>query len=221
MFGKHGNLLLISGALLLMSALPASATTVDIFTDNFNRGNSDTVGNGWTEYDHNAADVAIHNNQLRLRDSRSNTTIDAGVAQLGGLDATGLQDIMLSFDFKRNDNTSESSDKINVEWKLSTDAVWTLLFQHGLGNGASNYASVSKALGASADNASGILIRLSTNVTDNANGNTEGALVDNVVLSGTVTETTTTVPLPAGLPLLLSGLVGAGLIGRKRKARLV
>ena len=237
MFCKRSALMLASGALLLMSALPASAVT--IFSDNFNRAPSDTVGNGWEEYNAQANDVAIVNNsgtnctgdnspsgcnnQLRLRDQNGlNGTVDAGVAQIGSLSTTGYQDIMLGLDFKRLSSNSSGNDLFRIQWKLSSDSVWdptNTIYEHGLGSDASSYVPVLLALGPTADNAAGIDIRIYVNLWPTS-GTDEGAIVDNVVLSGNLIPPIGEVPLPGSLPLLLSGLAGASLIVRKRRRRL-
>jgi hypothetical protein len=84
-----------------------SASAVTIFSDDFNRAISDTVGNSWTETEGASSSVSIvhvtgatGDNQLKLQGSLGNNTdLDAAVAQLAGLSTASLQNITLSFDF--------------------------------------------------------------------------------------------------------------------------
>jgi hypothetical protein len=51
---------------LTMSAAVAGPVLTPIFTDQFNRSNSDTVGNSWVEINHDSNEVAIVGNALKL-----------------------------------------------------------------------------------------------------------------------------------------------------------
>lgn len=188
-----------------LTAVPVSAVT--IFMDDFNRANNSTVGNGWLETENNAGDVAIRNGRLRLRDILPGPGIDAAASQLGGLEATGLSDIALMYDWSATSNT-ESSDDLFVQWKLTSQAMWTTLVTHTLGG--SGFVSNTVQLGAGADGQSDIQIRFFTDVSTE----TEAAFIDNVKLTGEVG--TSPVPEPATFALFGLGLIGLGWVQYRR-----
>jgi hypothetical protein len=72
----------------LASAFAAHAGV--IFSDDFNRADSNTVGNGWVEIENVATDAAISGNQLALADNAASVT-----RYLGG---NPLNDISLTLD---------------------------------------------------------------------------------------------------------------------------
>jgi hypothetical protein len=204
----------------LWTASPASAA--QIFSDTFTRSNSNTVGNGWAELNNGASDVAIvgmpANGRLMLRDedaiNNQGVVIDAAATQT--ISTLGYQNITLSFDWAALTD-SDASDLLIAEWRIgsgtwNTTAGAINLASFGLGGDGSFTGSGTLNLGASAANQSDIQFRFRTNVSDDD----EGALIDNVVLSGTAL-TTTQVPEPASLTLFGSGLLGFGAMIRRRR----
>lgn len=173
------------GALAATVAAPASADV--IWQDQFNRRNSDTVGNGWAEIERDSSDVAISGNALMLRDEYKNskntvTNPDAAATQ-SAISTLGYEDIFVAFSWAPLTD-SESSDKLNVSWKLGSASSWSLLGSFGLG-GSGSFTTSSFSLGALADDSS-IDLRFWTSVNDDD----EGARIDWVTVSGTA------IPLP-------------------------
>lgn len=196
----------------LWTASPASAA--QIFSDNFNRSNNNTVGNNWSEIEDSNHDVSIVSNRLMLEDEGGNQFIDAAATQLS-ISTLGYQNITLSFDWAALTD-SDSSDLLIAEWRIGSGA-WntatggTNLATLGLGgNGSFTGSGTLDLIGAG--NQSNIQFRFRTNVSDHD----EGAYVDNVVLSGTAISTTP-VPEPASLTLFGSGLLGLGAMIRRRR----
>src|SRR5690242_19620315 len=122
----------VLAAMSLAVAAVQPAFAVTVFSDDFNRAVSTTVGNGWTETETAAAAVSIvhvtgasGDNQLQLLGSAgNNTTIDELVAQLS-INAAGFNTLALSFDSLSL--VSNSGATLQAEWKLHTSATWTSL----------------------------------------------------------------------------------------------
>ena len=209
----------VAGAALvatLGAATPASAAV--IFSDNFNRSNSNTVGNNWSEIEDSNHDVSIVSDRLMLEDQDGNQFIDAAATQLS-ISTLGFQNITLTFDWAALTD-ADSSDLLIAEWRIGTGA-WntatggTNLATLGLGgNGTFSGAGTLDLIGAA--NQSNIQLRFRTNVSDH----NEGAYVDNVVLSGnSITQQATAVPEPASMTLFAAGLLGFGAMRRRRLAK--
>lgn len=181
-------------ALLCNFASLAQATV--LFSDNFNRSDNNTVGNGWVELEDDANDVAIWNNSMRLRDYLPG---NPDAASTNALSTAGYTDITLTFDWAASDNT-ESSDDLYVDW--SSDGVtYHTLFHTGLGG--SGFESVSLGpLGIGGHDP--FYLRFWTDVSQSS----EWAAIDNVVLSGTavVANNPSTVPEPGTLALFGLGI---------------
>lgn len=192
-------------------AMSAPAHALVIFEDNFQRPTSNTVGNGWSEIEDDSNDVAITtfggaSRFVRLRDSQSG--IDAAISQLGGISTLNHINITLSYDWRPFSN-SEGSDTLVVEWNLVSDGnSWNNVATHGLGG--SGTTSSSFALGVNAANVTNLQFRFRTDTSENRS--TEGAWLDNVVLSGDLSQ----IPEPGTISLLGLGLLGAGIARRRR-----
>ena len=196
-------------AVVLAAFIASPASAAIIFQDNFNRANSDTVGNGWVELEDDSNDVRVKNSTLRLRDTLSGEP-DAAASQLGGLSSLGIFNITLSYDWARLNDESENSDKLHVEWKLTTDSSWNNLATHSLGGGSS-LKSETVSLGSGAENVNNLQIRFWTDVSTSK----EGAKIDNVVLSGNYVYVA--VPEPGTLVLFGLGILGIGYLGWRRR----
>jgi len=204
---------MLGAAALLWGAGSASAVT--IFTDNFNRADNDTVGNGWIEHNDSANDVAIRDNQLRIRDQAS-TAPDAAIAQGTILITTGFTGLQVSFDYRRMQDdgdgvSNEAGDNLLVSWAPSGTSItgtgWTTaatLFSNSDSFVSTGLINLVGALGE-------IDVRLHTVV----NNDDEGYMVDNFSVFGT--PGASAVPLPPAVLLFGTALVGMGLLGRRRK----
>jgi hypothetical protein len=200
-------------AVTVFLCMCSSASAVTIFSDDFNRADSNTVGNGWNEIEDDNNDVAIKNNSLMLRDNRSwffFDLIDAVASHSAS--TTGYQDIFLDFDWKASDDT-ESSDKLYVSWTNTADPLnglfsWDTIFSADLGGSSFESVSVGEIVGA--NNLADFKFAFWTDVSHWS----EYAAIDNVVLRGTPTS----VSNPSSIALLGLGLMGLGLASRKKAA---
>jgi hypothetical protein len=192
-------LMVISLFLLMVGPVYA----IQIFSDDFNRANSNTVGNAWLEYEHNADDVAIVGNYLQLRDEISGT-VDASASR--ALDLSLYKNITISFAW-RPITASEADDYLIIDWTDTTGTTWTEIFKSGLGSDSSSWNIVSARALPGAPNIATFQIRLWTDVSES----NEGANIDYITLNGDLKA----VPEPTTMLLLGFGLLGLGAVRRK------
>jgi len=199
----------ITAAALATGATSASAAT--LFSDDFNRANSNTIGNGWSELSDAANDVAIVGNRVRLRDNIGSTNPDAAIGS-SVIDATGYENINVVFTWQSL-NANEANDRLRLSYAfdpapaLTAQGQWTQVQQ--VSDAGTTVTTQSVNLSA-VDN-SQFSLMFWTVVNGNANNN-EGFYLDNVVVTG---DLIAVVPLPAGAPLLLAGL--GGLVALRRR----
>lgn len=174
---------------MLFWANIVQAASIELFSDNFNRSNANTVGNGWAEIQNGNSDVAIENNTLLLRDYRSGDGVvnpDAAATITPAINAEGYQNLLISFSWSPLFN-SEGSDDLYLSFatSLSSSASsWTTLWSTGLGGNTSFHDVVlSGSLLNPLTGLNAIFLRFWTDVSDSENGNSEGAYIDNVVIS--------------------------------------
>jgi hypothetical protein len=200
---------------LLAGATAANATT--IFSDNFTRADSNTVGNSWSEIQNDADDVAIvspggSNGRVQLRDEDGSASVDAAIYRT--ISTLGYNSISLSFDWDRLTGDEENDDFLIAEWRIGsgtwTNGGGTNLATYDLDDSSGFLSSGTLLLGGTAANQANIQIRFRTNVSQSG----EGALIDNVLVSGNAI--TAPVPEPLTLSLFGAGLVGA-FAARRRK----
>jgi len=208
---KSAKFALIGAAL---STSPIAFGTT-IFEDNFDRPSSTVVGPGWLESEASSNDVAIYNNELRLRGYQSNQDTYA----LFELDTSDWQDITVSFDLRILSST-EASDSLVFGLADQTNNLIDTLFSTDLGTAGST--STSFALPTAFDDAGSMTFGFWLF----ANSHTETVYVDNLVISGTQLATpqpdsnSTAVSEASSLALLTLGLAGLFAQRKRRVIRL-
>lgn len=200
----------------VLAAASASALATPIFSDDFNRALSNTVGNGWQEVEgaspSAAADVSIversaGDNEMQVRDNDPN-----GIAsQLAGISTLGYTSLALAYDWAPTNNT-EAGDLLFVEWRDGSAGSWTQIAAHallGTGTHTSELWSLPDAAGVT-----DFEFRYRVAV----NANNEGATIDNVVLSGRrIADEARAVPEPGSLALAGLGLCLLPWVARGRR----
>lgn len=140
-----------------------------IFQDDFSRSNSNEPGASWLSFESDENDIAIYNQQLRLRDYLRPVGTHVSLF----IDANGYQDLSLSFSWRALTST-ETSDSLVVSNDLSANMQNQILFSTGLGS-AGTY---SNSLSLSDDYVGWIGFWL------NVNSSSEAVYIDNVRITG-------------------------------------
>jgi hypothetical protein len=179
-----------------------SAQAGVIFTDTFDRANSNTVGNGWVITNHVSVDD--HTMLMKGNTAHEQPPITSQIV----VSTIGLENIQFSYDWQGDGG--EADDTLNVFW--STDgSTFHALASHSLGS--ASIVNSSWSLPDAAD-ISSLTIRYSF-TGDMGN---DGARIDNVSVTGETSPTSaavTAVPEPGSLALLGSGLVAFGFVRRR------
>ncbi|MEI2782953.1 MAG: PEP-CTERM sorting domain-containing protein [Candidatus Competibacter sp.] len=205
-------------------AVTSSASAAIIFEDDFERANNNSAGSNWLEeVEAQSNDVAIFNNQLRLRDNRFPQLIDAAASTIS-LSTVGYTNVEVIFDWSpwNSENSvipvgpfnNFGGDFLFVSWRSASQGNnWTEAASYGLGDIPNNPNTVT--LGSGAAGISDLQIRLWTDVNISYlldSVSFEGALIDNFKVAGTP------VPEPTSMALLGIGLAGLGVLRRRKRA---
>ena len=236
----NNNTIALGLATLLLSG---TAFAAPVFSDDFNRKNSNHIGAAWSEIEKNGKDISINDNALQLRDidEKSTGTVSSpDAAATFSVSTLGLENLLLSFAWAPL-TASEADDTLNLSWRV-VGGGWMDLWSTGLGgNGAWSTANV--GLGAAAADQQSIDIRFWTDVGHSGllgflfdAPQNEGARIDWVTLTGDAIPVAVTppvpeptpepsgpgaaqaVPEPASLALLGLGLAGLGAMRRRQRA---
>jgi hypothetical protein len=203
--------------LLLVGLMPQPVSAAIIFSDNFTitgpRPAGDSVGNGWAETEQQSNDVSLvvlsgTDGAMQIRDS-------SGLSAQLALSTLGFQNITVSYDWAPLEN-SDTGDLLIVEWRPGNSGSFINLGTLDLGGTGGVFTSVGPiALGPTANNISPLQLEFRVTVSNGTPGDTEGALVDNFVLSG---DAIVAVPEPASLAVWGLLAIAGVAYGRRRKS---
>lgn len=220
------SLFFIAALGVVFSVSPASAATVTLFSDNFDRtGTGNSVGNSWTEYEAQASDVAISNRSggywLMLRDYSGNALGDA-VALQNSVSTQGGGSTTVKFNWQANSeaDTGSNGDKLYFAWRQNPAGSWNIssaIFETSGSRPVRTFTSTFTTAPGT------IAFRLFTDITNTEHN--EGFYVDNFTLTGERTVTANppvinsvpSVPEPSTWAMMLIGFAGLGYAGYRRR----
>ena len=198
----------------------SSAAAATLFSDDFDRPDSKSVGGGWSELERSEDDVFVKNGMLLLRDRRDENP-DAAASSMV-IDATGYENITVAFKWRTINRYNEANDSLFLSWAsvdapaIDDTAAWTEAFEGGVDSDAHWSPKVWSTETVQLTGAEYGQFRLL--LWTDVNAFNEGFRIDYVTVTGDklVAGAVAPVPLPAGLPLLVGGLAAFGLMKRRR-----
>lgn len=205
---------------LLTLSLTAQAELV--FTDDFNRSKSKTVGNDWLEIERNKNDVKItKKEEVLLRDRvKGSNGIDSAIVHKVEFPASELT---LSFDWKPL-LASDQADSLKVSWSTTGDTTqlddWQTLFTASLGSNNKQWNTneiigSDQMIGLQGQDSFYLMFWVDLGPQKKGRAK-EGVRLDNIQLSNTA-AIITPVPLPSTILFFVTGLAGL-LLPRKLKS---
>lgn len=179
-----------------------------IFQDDFSRSNSNDPGANWISVESDENDIAIYNQQLRLRDYLNPSSTHVSLF----IDASAFTDISLSFSWRVLSST-ESSHSLTLSIDENPETQKQALFSTGLGS-AGTY---SKSLRLQDHYLGWVGFWL------DVNSSSEAVYIDNVHIRGDLKTTKDQldpfeVSEASSFALLVAGLLGLIGVRRKHKA---
>lgn len=207
----------IAGATLgLAIAFAATTAQADvIWSDDFERGDSNTVGNGWNEIEGNYKDVSVQENSsygyMRIKEQSSGGgTIGASQENI---DTDGYGN--LSIEFKWKPFSTENNDSFSLDFQI-TGYSWQTIFNETLG-GSENWQTETISLAFLGDTTDSLDIRFLLD----ASYKNEGVKIKYVKLYGDMVTTGggTSVPEPGTLALFGTAIAGFGIAALRRRRR--
>ena len=205
----------MAAVMAMLGGTCAAASAAPVFADDFNRAVSASVGNGWSETESDAVDVSIVTRSGADREMQVRDDDPRGVAsQHTGISTLGFDSVFLAYEWAPSNNT-EAGDFLQVEWRdgAALDGAWTAIASHALAGPAGHVSALHEVIGAAGIADFEFRFRV---VVDS---NNEGALIDNVTLSGTTLERSSVQSVPEPGTLLLAGLSLVLLSTSARRAR--
>jgi hypothetical protein len=99
-------------------------TKAEFFEESFGNGSSTATVSGWTETEANASYAKISTTDGMSNSNKRHLRLSKGAYVTKTISTVGYTDVELSY-YWRGDAQAESSDKLRVFWKKSTDASFT------------------------------------------------------------------------------------------------
>lgn len=114
----------IMAVFVVVASGRAQPPTTCVFNDDFNRPDSNTVGNGWVESEAFADEVIILSDVCVIRGN------EHAISQFS-IPTNGISNIEISYQW-RDFGTTTADDQLIVEWRFCKVTEWTVLNTHPL-----------------------------------------------------------------------------------------
>jgi hypothetical protein len=162
-----------SAFFLFLSVSVAQADVV--FSDLFNRPDSNTVDDHWIECENDIDDVGILSNTMRIRDQNGCSFGDAAATR--AIPTIGYENIQIAFNYCTLN--TEISDTVTLKVSYDGSVFSTYPPLNLGGTGCTNYTT--SLLPSAANDNANFVVRIQINVDQED----EGVLIDDLVVSGT------------------------------------